>query len=87
MKRDSTWPNVTLMRTTTVDGAKIANLRELAGMTQVELAAKLGLDRSAIAHWETGRKSPGAATFKRLCKALAVKPADLLVTPPAEGAA
>lgn len=75
------------MRTATVDGAKIANLRELAGMTQVDLAAKLGLDRSAIAHWETGRKSPRAITFKRLCKALGVEPAALLVAPPEEGAA
>lgn len=75
------------MRTTTVDGAKIAKRREMAGLTQLDLARKLGLDRSAIAHWEAGRKSPAAATFKRLCKALAVDAAALLADEPEAGAA
>lgn len=37
---------------------RIRALRESKGWTQRELAVLLGLDKSAVAHWETGRKTP-----------------------------
>ena len=33
-------------------------LREKAGMTQIELADKLGVDRSSVAKWECGDTNP-----------------------------
>ena len=66
------------MRTVTVVGAKIAQARELQGLTQRALAGKLGIDRSLVAHWEAGRRSPGTLLFNPLCRALACEPADLL---------
>lgn len=69
------------MKTFTVDGAKIAQHRELAGMTQPELARKLGVDQSTISHWEAGRKSPAAHNFKRLCAVLRVPREELTCAP------
>lgn len=40
--------------------------REAVGMTQVEVAARLGLDPSSVNYWESGRKSPTAANLIRL---------------------
>lgn len=39
-------------------GAKIKNLREKAGMTQTELADKLGLSKSVISAYEKGIRNP-----------------------------
>ncbi|MEH0551242.1 helix-turn-helix transcriptional regulator [Streptomyces sp. B21-101] len=33
-------------------------LRKRSGLTQKELAEILGVDRTAIAHWEAGRRHP-----------------------------
>lgn len=76
-----------VMKRLTVDGAKLARYRELAGMTQLQLAKRLRVDRTVISHWEAGRRSPIPATFKRLCKALDVKPAALLADESQAGAA
>lgn len=39
-------------------GVNIKEKRELKGFTQTTLSLKLGVDRSAVAKWETGRSSP-----------------------------
>ena len=39
-------------------GTKIKNLREKAGMTQTELADKLGLSKSVISAYEKGIRNP-----------------------------
>ena len=39
-------------------GTKIKNLREKAGMTQTELAEKLGLSKSVISAYEKGIRNP-----------------------------
>ena len=39
-------------------------------LTQRELAARLGLDQSQIARWETGRKEPGVRVAVRVAEAL-----------------
>lgn len=87
LKRDQTCPNVMVMKRLTVDGAKLAMYRELAGMTQLQLAKKLHVDRTVISHWEAGRRSPIPATFKRLCAVLKVRGEDLIVASPEAGAA
>lgn len=42
---------------------RIKELRKLQGLTQIDLAAKLGVSLSSIAMWETGKRIPG---FKSL---------------------
>ena len=44
----------------------IRQLREESGLTQAELAARAGTSQSAIAAYETGRKSPTLRTLSRL---------------------
>lgn len=39
-------------------GARIKRLRKEASMTQTELAEKIGVKRSSIANWESGRRFP-----------------------------
>lgn len=80
LKRDQTWHNVMTMKRLTVDGGKLATCRELAGMTQSQLAKKLRVDRTSVAHWEAGRRFPAAPTFKRLCAALQVAADQLLAS-------
>ncbi len=51
-------------------GAKIADLREAAGMTQAELAKKLKTTQSAIARIESGKQNISTDTLKKLSQAL-----------------
>ena len=49
----------------------IENLKELrkkAGLTQMELAAKLGVSLMSIRIWESGAGKPNANNFKKLVK-------------------
>lgn len=39
-------------------GERISLLREAKGMTQEELAAKLGISRSSMSHYEKNRRKP-----------------------------
>lgn len=45
-------------------GDKLAQLREKRGLTQEDLAKKLGLSRAALSHYETGRREPDYDTLK-----------------------
>lgn len=44
-----------------------------AGLTQKELAKKIGRNESTIVNWETGRTKINLPDFKELCKILKVK--------------
>lgn len=68
------------MRTRKVIAFRIKEAREAAGLTQIELAEKVGVDRSAVAHWEsdTSKAEPSAARFKQLVAALDVEAESLL---------
>ncbi len=48
----------------------IRDLRESAGLTQGELAAELGVDRSAVTKWETGEAMPRASLLPKLAEVL-----------------
>lgn len=39
---------------------KIQVLRENAGLTRLEVASRLGLDKSTVSHWEQGAAIPRA---------------------------
>lgn len=44
----------------------LKGLRSKTGLTQQELANKLGVARSAIASWESGKRTPNKATADKL---------------------
>lgn len=45
---------------------KIRNLRIQRGLTQMEMAERLGTSQSAITSWECGRREPDFATLRKL---------------------
>lgn len=55
-------------------GAALRAAREDKGLSRVKLAAKLGVDGSALAHWEVGRYLPSADKRAKLAKLLDVEP-------------
>ncbi|MBQ9210192.1 MAG: helix-turn-helix domain-containing protein [Clostridia bacterium] len=49
---------------------RIKTLRTAAGVTQAELASRLGLTRTAVVNWEQGRSRPDISNIPVLCQAL-----------------
>ena len=58
--------------------SSLAALRADAGMTQVELAAAVGVGQGRISEWERGAHVPSARSIDRLAGALGVPAADVL---------
>jgi transcriptional regulator with XRE-family HTH domain len=50
-------------------GELIRSARNRAGLSQAELAARLGMPASSIARWETDRVEPGFSTLRRVLQA------------------
>ena len=48
-------------------GGVLKNLRTKTGMTQREVAEKIGRTQQIIGHWETGYSQPDANTLFVLC--------------------
>ena len=59
-------------------GRFIATCRKEQGLTQSELAEKLGITDRAVSKWETGRSLPDAALMLDLCHILAISATELL---------
>lgn len=59
--------------------------RRRAGLTQKELAARVGRDQSQISRIETGRLALTVPLLLRLANALRVAPGALLTRPPDRG--
>ena len=57
------------------------DMRKKAGLTQVELAKKLGIVQSAISAWESGEKYPRASKLAEIAAALNCTVDDLLRKP------
>ena len=53
-------------------GSKIKELRKKSGMTQYELAKKLGISASAVGMYEQNRRTPDNETLLKLCEVLGV---------------
>lgn len=51
---------------------KVWYCRKKAGMSQEELAAKLGVSRQAVSKWETGEADPEVSKLKKLADVFAV---------------
>ncbi len=66
-------------------GDKIKGLRKKAGMTQSELAKRLGISGSAVGMYEQGRREPDNKTLLKLCSVFGITTDYLLGnTEPAE---
>jgi transcriptional regulator with XRE-family HTH domain len=59
-------------------GTRIAAARRARGLTQGELADRLGVTRSAVAQWETGRAGQVTGTLSRIAEVLDVAVESLL---------
>lgn len=53
-------------------GSKIKVLRKTRGITQEQLAEKLGLQRATISNYEIGRRSPHLKDLKNIAEVLGV---------------
>jgi len=49
-------------------GGRLAATREALGLRQEELALQVGVSRSALANWETGRSLPDVAAIARFAE-------------------
>lgn len=58
-------------------GEQIYRYRKMRGLTQNELAKKIGLTEGAIRSYETGRREPSNAALEALSKALGVPEAAI----------
>lgn len=56
----------------------LSEARQQRGLTQTDLAARTGLQPSAISHFETGKRSPSFDNLRRLADALNVSIDQLL---------
>ncbi len=60
------------------NAATLKRLRERRGLTQQQLAERVGVHRVTVAKLETGALRPGVDVLEGLAKALKVKVTDLL---------
>ena len=65
-------------------GARIAALRREVGLSQAQLALRLGISPSAMGMYEQGRREPSMETVVAMAKVFRVSPDYLLTGPPAE---
>ncbi len=61
-----------------VTGSAIRNLREAKGMTQAQLAEKIGVSDKAVSKWETAKGLPDITLIEPLSKALGISVAELI---------
>jgi len=62
-------------------GARIRSAREKMGLTQAALAAQVGVTRSAVAQWETGRAGQVGWNLAQIAAVLGVGVEHLLLGP------
>jgi transcriptional regulator with XRE-family HTH domain len=65
-------------------GDRIRAARTKAGLTQRALAARLGIDKSAVAYWESSgnaRSAPKITKLVEVARVLGVRPSELLGEP------
>jgi transcriptional regulator with XRE-family HTH domain len=62
-------------------GEVIRRRREALGMSQTQLAERLGTDRRQIQRWESGEREPGLATARQIAETLGITLAELAGEP------
>lgn len=60
-----------------IDGKKVRELRERAGIDQPALAARVGISQPAMSYIETGKRNPNPALTLRIAEALGVTFEDI----------
>ena len=60
-------------------GESIKRVRKKVGLTQAELADKLGISAAGIAQWENNIRNPKLETIKRIAAALEVSQFELYI--------
>jgi len=63
---------------TYVTGTAIKQLREKCGMTQSELAKRIGVSNKAVSKWETGKGLPDISLLQPLAQTLGVSLIELI---------
>lgn len=58
-------------------GKRVAKLRRERGLTQEQLAEKMGVSRNHIADIELGTRNTGVWSFLLIARALDIQPAEL----------
>lgn len=59
-------------------GAKIEQIRKVLGITQDELAKRVGMNRTSVTNIEIGRQRLLLDTVERFAKALGTSPRNLM---------
>ena len=57
---------------------KLREKRKQLGLSQKELASRLGISNSRVSNWEQGINRPDADMLADICRVLEVSPSDLL---------
>ena len=60
-------------------GLFIQSIRKEKGLTQKELADRIGVSDKAVSKWETGRSMPDTSLLEPLCKELGISINELLI--------
>lgn len=68
-------------------GSFIAQRRKQAGLTQLQLAEKIGVSDKAVSKWETGRGFPDVSVLEGLAEALGVSISEIVTGKSAEQSA
>lgn len=59
-------------------GSRIRKYREIKGLSQTQLAKKIGVSSGRLSNWEQGMYRPNADILVNICKALDISPSELL---------
>ena len=59
-------------------GKRLKKLRKAKGMTQDKVAKKLGIQQTAVSHWEHGDFCPGAAYLVKLADCIGCSVDEIL---------
>lgn len=71
--------------TRAVWGQRIAEARRTVGMTQVQLAAALGVTQQLVSAWERGQSAPRDERRAQVARILGVTPDELFAYPDSDG--
>lgn len=62
----------------TTFGERVCSRRKVLGLTQAELAERIGIHQPDLCDLEKGRHAPSLATVEKIAKALDISAASLL---------
>ena len=57
---------------------RLKTARERKGLTQRQMAARVGVTQPTIQVWESGEHAPRARLLRKVAEAYGLKPADLI---------